>query len=83
MKITDPLDTIASAISYLGSFGWSQAQSGGQTIQREVVEVIREFYMPPVSRALVRIAGLSGGMAVMIGAYGAHGENCDYVCSQT
>ena len=48
--------------------------------QRKVVEVervvVQDFrsMLPASSQVFIRIAGVSGAVAVILGAYGAHGE---------
>ena len=46
---------------------------GGSEVERVVVREIQEM-LPQYGRGFVRLAGLSGAVAVGLGAYGAHGE---------
>lgn len=45
---------------------------GGSDVEKVVVREIREM-LPQAGRGYVRLAGVSGALAVALGAYGAHG----------
>ena len=43
-------------------------------LEQVIVKEIQMIGAPPGTRAFVRLAGLSGTIAVSLGAYGAHGN---------
>ena len=46
----------------------------GSEIEKVVVKEVQMFGIPPTASAFVRLAGLSGALAVSLGAYGSHGS---------
>ena len=65
-------EAIANAVNWIGSSLYSVVPKGDvKEIERVIV---REVTMAQSGRAFVRVAGLSGALAVGLGAYGAHGQ---------
>lgn len=49
-------------------------------IETVIIREVAMFRIPQGSRTFIRIAGLSGAIAVALGAYGSHGMYCLSLC---